>query len=668
MGRGALARSLIAFSATLLMAKNASAAWMLAFFLTLVGVLGGIAVVLATNDGEPEIGAIRIIPDDTESVGWYVGQLRRVTVEADVSFGHIRGSDVGVITLELDFNGNVENRPPPRRYTEQDDGDPDTETLGRWEGTITFAADLEPGDHGVGSIGAKITVDGESDGLFSDSAVTVSDSETLLVEVQYPLELQSVSGAIGWLDPPDATIWHIECFDQSLEVRNRATVHGQVGVGRVSHSSATSVPFAAANTNYSAVVTEIVEGSVGHETSNIHGNNVAFKTDWDLSGSDNIRLFLRGDEEWRDDGAAGPSSQDNTCDGGTGNCTLIDINDAPALRDVEGTYVLEILARNQPPRVASSHQVLVTDTSGFSQMYTTNAAGEFTISESALGPLVGIDLVVGSDAALFEPKALVGVNVELFDSDTPPTFESFSIVEAEAPSVQGNAVDGLGNPVRTDLFAVDDEGGETFLGRFAGPISIPGGLDLSTIGYPEATFRVKPLPAFNRDYQVPKLDVVLSSDVEVIDLGILLFEERDPFEGPVTFRGTFEVRGPDGVLAYPGSGLSLWIDGVGTVVTGSGGEFEVVVPAGVAPRTVGLLDPPDLATAAGNPLNLPAQTESEIEFGRNGAAVLDLGVVTLHAQAAPPEVPLLHPLPLGALTALLLALGLAGLGMRRRVR
>ena len=660
MGRGALARSLIAFSVTLLAAKNASAALQLALWgiaLGVIGILASIGIVLATDDGSPEIGPIQIVVDNSEPGDWYVGQLRVVTVETEVSFGHIRGTDVGTITLELDVNGDVEDR-QPRRYTEKDDNDPDTITLDRWEGIITFGVEVEAKTEGSVTIGAKITVDGESDGLYSDSAVTVSKIESRTVDFLYPLELQSVSEAIGWLDPHKETITHVQCFDQSLEVRNRATVHGQVGEGTISRSTADSVPFAAASTNSSAAVTEIVEGSVGHENSVVHWNSVYFETGWSLEGTDNIRLFLESESEWSDGGGRGPSSQSNTCDGGTGNCTLIDIHDAPVVRDVDTTYVVEILARNQPRRAASSRQVLLTDTSGLSKSHTTNSSGEFTISESALGPLVGLNLVVGSDAALFEPKSLVGVNVELFDSDVSPTFQSFSIMEAEAPSVQGNAIDGLGNPVRTDLFAVDDEGEETFLGRFTGPISIPGGLDLSTVGYPEAKFRVKPLPAFNRDYQVAKLDVVLSSDVEVIDLGILLFEEREPFEGPVTFRGTFEIRGPDGVLAYPGAGLSLWIEGVGTVVTGSGGEFEVVVPAGVAPRTVGFSDPPDLATAGGDPLNLPEQTESEIEFGRNGTAVLDLGVVTLHAQVAPPEVPLLDPAALGALVTLLAGAGL----------
>ena len=87
-------------------------------------------------------------------------------------------------------------------------------------------------------------------------------------------------------------------------------------------------------------------------------------------------------------------------------------------------------------------------------------------------------------------------------------------------------MDGLGNIVPSDLFAVDGSGDETFLERFTGAISIPGGFDLSTLGYPSATFRVKPVPAFNRDYTVTEIEIVHSTDVEVVELGALVFQER----------------------------------------------------------------------------------------------------------------------------------------------
>ena len=88
----------------------------------MIGLLAAVGIVLSTSDNSPEIGAIQIRVEDAGVSDWYVGQLRAVSVQTDVSFGHIRGDDVGVITLEVDFDGDVAYR-ETRRYTEEGDGD-----------------------------------------------------------------------------------------------------------------------------------------------------------------------------------------------------------------------------------------------------------------------------------------------------------------------------------------------------------------------------------------------------------------------------------------------------------------------------------------------------------------------------------------------------------------
>jgi len=512
--------------AGMLFAKQAGAALSLAawgIILAVIGLLAAVGIVLSTSDNSPEIGSIQIRVEDGGVSDWYVGQLRPVSVETDVSFGHIRGDDVGVITLEVDFDGDVAYR-ETRRYTEEGDGDSETDTLGRWEGTITFAMEVEALDHGVGSIGAKISVEGESNGLFFDSAASTSASATLPVEVLYPLELQSSSNAIGWLSPSNDTILHHECFDQTLQVRNRATVPGDIGSARISHTTAEHVPFTAAGNDSTAALTSVLTGSVGHENALVHVNSASFATDWSLQGSGNLRVFLRGASQWSNDGGTGPSSQSNTCQGGTLNCTLVDVNLPPGVHNVNTSYALQILSRSAPSRVGASRDVLVSDNSGFSQTRTTDASGIFSLTAPALGPLVSVDLVSGSDAALFDPKLLTAVNAALFDAAAAPTFETFHIREREAPAILGHAVDGAGDPVLVDLFAVGVGGEENYLGRFTGGIDIPGGLDLSQVGYPNALFRVRPVDVFNRSYLKPELEVGVPSGDNPLDMGTLLFE------------------------------------------------------------------------------------------------------------------------------------------------
>jgi len=649
-----------ALAAGVFCAKQASAALSLAawgIILAVIGLLAAVGIVLSTSDNSPEIGAIQIRVEDAGVSDWYVGQLRAVSVQTDVSFGHIRGDDVGVITLEVDFDGDVAYR-ETRRYTEEGDGDPDTDTLGRWEGTLTFAMEVEALDHGVGSIGAKIRVEGESNGLFFDSAASASDNATLPVEVLYPLELQSSSGAIGWLNPVGDTILHHECFDQTLQVRNRATVPGEVESARISHTTAQNVSFTAAGNDSTAAVTSLVTGSVGHENALVHVNSASFSTDWSLQGSGNLRVFLRGESQWSNDGGTGPSSQSNTCQGGTLNCTLVDVILPPVAHNVNASYALEILSRSTPSRPGAARDVLVSDNSGFSQTRTTDGSGIFSLTAPALGPLVTLDLVSGSDAALYEPKLLAAVNASLFDSGVAPTFQTFHILEREAPAILGQAVDGNGNPVTVDLFAVGVGGEENDLGRFTGSIDIPGGLDLSAVGYPTAVFRARPVAAFNRAYLKSELEIGVSSSEGTLNLGVLLFEEAAPVVGPVVFRGRFEIRDPAGLSAETLVGLQIEVDGVGTATTDALGAFDISVPASVTPRVVRLLDPGSVATSSGQPLLVEGLPEMSVEFGRGGSP-LDLGSVTLHSSESPPAaLPLLPPVALAVLAALLAGLGL----------
>ena len=658
--RCTLTRLAATLFAGLLFAKQAGAALSLAawgIILAVIGLVAAVGIVLSTSDNSPEIGSVQIRVEDGGASDWYVGQLRPVAVETDVSFGHIRGDDIGVITLEVDFDGDIAYR-ETRRYTEEGDGDPDTETLGRWEGTITFAMEVEALDHGVGSIGAKISVDGEDNGLFFDSAASTSASAALPVEVLYPLELQSSSNAIGWLSPPTGTILHHECFDQTLQVRNRATVPGDIGSARISHTTAERVPFTEAADDNTAAVTSAVTGSVGHENALVHVNSASFDTDWSLQGSGNLRVFLRGASQWSHDGGTGPSSQSNTCQGGTLNCTLVDVNLPPVARNVNASYALEILSRHAPSRPGASRDVQVSDTSGFSQTRTTDSAGNLSLAAPALGPLVSVDLVSGSDAPLFDPKLLTAVNASLFDPGTAPTFATFHIREREAPAILGLAVDDAGDPVVVDLFAVGVSGEENYLGRFGGVIDIPGGLDVSQVGYPNALFRVRPVDVFNRSYLKPELEISLPSGDGTLDLGTLLFEESAPVVGPVIFRGRFEIRNPEGRVPESVAGLQLQVEGVGLVETDAAGAFEISVPASPNPRVVRLLDPGSVATSAGHPLHVEGLPEMSVEFGRGGSP-LDLGNVTLSSTAAPPApLPLLPPAALVVLATLLVGVGL----------
>ncbi|MCH2171856.1 hypothetical protein MK489_13815 [Myxococcota bacterium] len=655
-----LKRAVATLIVGVLLAKQAGAGLSLAAWgviLAVVGLIAAIGIVLSTSDNNPEIGAIQIQVLEGGPSDWYVGQLRAVSVETDVSFGHIRGDDVGVITLEIDFNGDVAHR-ETRRYTEKNDGDPDTVTLGRWEGTITFAVEVEALDHGVGTIGAKITVDGESNGLFTDPAVSVSDNATLPVEALYPLERQSGSSAIGWLDPANDAIFHHECFDQTLQVRNRATVPGQIESARISHTTAENVSFNAASNDSTAAVTEIVTGSVGHENTLGHVNSTDFSTDWSLQGSSNVRLFLRKDSQWSHDGGTGPSSQNNTCQGGTLNCALTDVNLPPSAHNVNTSYALEILSRSEPSRPGAFRDIAISDNSGFSQTRTTDSAGDFTLTAPALGPLVTVNLVNGTDAALFEPKTLAAVNASLFDPSVAPSFQTFHIMEREAPPILGQVVDDDGNPMTVDLYSVGVGDEEHDLGRFTGAIDIPGGLDLSQIGYPDALFLVRILPTFNRSYLKTELEVSLPSGDSPLNLGTLVFDETPAVVDPVTFRGHFEVRDPEGLGTEALAGLLLEVEGIGTAMTNAQGDFEIVVPASVTPRIVRLANPENLTTSLGKPLLIEGTPEVSIEFGRSGPT-LDLGAVTLHSMEPPPTpVPVLPPAMLALLIALLGILGL----------
>jgi len=660
-GQPLVARVLATLLAASLFAKQAGAALSLAawgIILAVVGLIAAVGIVLSTSDNDPEIGAIQIRVEDAGTSDWYVGQLRALSVETDVSFGHIRGDDVGVITLEVDFDGDVAYR-ETRRYTEKGDGDPDTETLGRWEGTLTFAMEVEALDHGVGSIGAKVTVNGESNGLFSDPPASASGNATLPVEILYPLEIQSGSNAIGWLSPASDSIFHHQCFDQTLQVRNRATVPGEIQNARIAHTSAQGVPFSAAADDTSAAVTDAVTGSVGHENALAHLNATDFSTDWSLQGTGNLRVFLRGESQWSHDGGTSPSSQGNTCQGGTLSCTLLDVDLPPVARNVNTHYALEILSRSEAPRAGASRQVLVSDNAGFSQTRTTDASGVFDLSAPALGPLVSIDLVTGSDAGLFETKLLGAVNAALFDASVSPTFQTFHILEREAPPILGQVVDGSGAPMTVDLFAVGVDGQENDLGRFTGDIDVPGGVDVSQIGFPNALFRVRPVAAFNRAYLKSELEVGLPSGDGPLDLGILLFEEAPPAIGPVLFRGRFEIRDPEGLGAEALPGLQLEIEGVGTLMTDSLGGFEFEVPASPTSRLLRILSPGAVSTAAGHPLQLHFEGPPEIpiEFGRGGD-LLDLGNVTLHSAPLPPAS--LPSLPLASALALAGGLLLTG--------
>ncbi len=638
----------------LIVAKKSTAALSLAawgIILAVVGLLAAVGIVLATSDDDPEIGAIQIRVENAGASDWYVGQLRVVSVGTDVSFGHIRGDDVGVITLEVDFDGDVAYR-ETRRYTEKNDGDPNTETLGRWEGTIRFGMEVEARDHGVGTIGAKVIVDGESNGLFTDPAASVSGNTSLPVDVLFPLEIQSGSGAIGWLSPPSETILHHECFDQTLQVRNRATVEGEVGSATISQTTAEHIPFGKASGNLVASETDIVTGSVGHDNVLIYGNAVDFSTDWSLQGSGNLRVFLRSTAQWSNNGGTGPSSQSNTCQGGTLNYSLVNVSIPPTAHNVNADYALEILSRNGPSRAGSSRNILVSDDSAFSQTRSTDSAGIFNIAAPALGPLVTLDLVTGSDSPLFEDKVVAAVNAALFDDSAAPTFDTFYIFEREAPAILGLAVDGLGNPMTVDLFAVGVDGEENDLGRFTGAIDIPGGLDAASLGYPTALFRIRAVAAFNRAYLKPELEIGLPASDATLDLGTLVFAEVPPALEPLIFRGRFEIRDPEGANAEALSGLLLEVQGVGTVQTDPLGAFEIVVPGGGPPRIFRLMNPETIATSAGNPVSFEGLPQLAIEFGRSGST-LDLGNITLHSTETPVEVPMLPPVSL-ALLALLL--------------
>jgi hypothetical protein len=644
-----------------------------AIIIATVFTVAGIAISLNLKDDTPEIGDITVDIPDQQGANWYVGDYRAVNVEVPVSFGHIRWKDVGKVKISLELPQGEVSKPVVRKYTVRGDDRSDTHTWGRWEGKVPagFTVQATTVAPSVNLI-IHVEVQGEKgSNLTIDKKKTVRKDRIVPLQFLFPFEEQPQSGLIGWLeDPTTATIYHHECFDQSLSIRNFSWAFGQIGkstIGNTTKEDATINYRLATGTSRR---TELVRGEVNHDPNAVgHACCVDFRTPWSLvdpNNSENIRLFLNKKPDWTYSGQEGPSGTlDNTCNGGGGTCDLIPTVIDPNRRAVNESYTLHIISPSEDLKPASNREILITDTWGFSAVVSTDPNGVFSISAPALGPLVSLQLVYGTESELYEPRTMELLNVQLLDSSVEPQFTDFYIEEKEAPPISGRVVDNFGNELRAEISAINPTNPteEILLDSIDSAFAISG-VGIGKIGYPSTTVVVRVEPDFNRDYTQDSVEIPVSTNSGPIDLGDIVFSEIASYQGPVLFRGRYAVRclQSDDDHALPG--LVVAVEGAGAAVTDSGGLFSIIIP-GPGIREVTFPNATTLGTPCGTHLKLDPGTSWMIEFGRGGA-IADMGYQEVNAfSPSGGGIPTVSQVGLVVLASLLLLGGLAALRRRR---
>jgi hypothetical protein len=605
--------------------------------IVLVGVLVGIGLTIAyeqaTSDNDPEIYDIQIIVPSSGQ--FYVGQKRMVTVVASVSFGHIRGDDIGRITVEADVDGEQHHR-ESKYYTVKHDSRDWTETLGRWEGDIEFNFEVEATVENPATLNVKITVMGEENGLLFDKQKRVSESETFDLNILWPFGDPPLSNNITHLDPADDdTKNHTESFDQHLMIRNLSTANGEVKKATLGNKTEYNIEFAGKssygnnNPNVDSLISyaEITHGGAWH------AEDVEYESSWDLYGTDNVRLFLETSEDWTHNGETGPSGVKNTCRWVEGTAPTLSYDTTLALpRDINDTFLLVVHSHSQAPRPASNREVIVT--SGAStHPCTTDVNGYFTINQTNLGPLVSMELVSGADSILFVPKNIAPFNVSLLDQNEPVHFDTLHIREKTAFAISGNVVDEFGIALNAEIF-VNNGSLETSLGLVYGPFIIQG-VDLSVLGHPSTDIRVEVRPETNTCYQNSPALYPSEPTTAPIVLGPVIFPRCSTYEGNVTFKGTFKVTPYNNgfpmvydTMLVPLPGLQIAVSGAGATSTGGNGNFQMTIPGPSQYRQVTFPNIMNITGPSGHHLKQPPVEGFSVLFGQGGNT-LDLGVVVL---------------------------------------
>ena len=631
---------------------------------------------------KPRVGPITVNIDNTGQ--WFVGGKRDVHVSFDASFGSISGKQVGKLKVQVKLGTKVMDE-EVRKYTKKGDGKSSTITLGSNRGRFQFKLGLQAAKVAQNEMfSVYVRADGESGKWWwpDKKAHDTEESDPFPLVFQFPFDKEPSSSKIGWLSPAAATHGHNQCFDQSLRVKSLTPASWRVVEGRLGDKKA-GIKKTGKGTF------EVVSNQVGHyEDDNCplpfdicswHVSDEGYTTGWDLSrggSSDNIRVYLAGGKEWRDDGDNGPSQDENNCTGSftsvpNPDCFGTDYEIVPP-PNVTFTQPVELqLISFQDPAatVGAGWDLAFTGIGGNPgsplASWTTDSNGSVSVSVADFAPVVDVYLV---------PP--MGVSSDYFDADSlfrtqyplAPLPDTLYILEKEGPRITGQVIDNQPTPVdlEADVVVINPQTSEETRFGVSGSFDL-GPIGLTKLGYPTTNIRIEVEPRVNRAYTLPSIDRNGESTTgTTIDLGPIVFDEAPHYPGIVTFTGDALVRNYLDASEVPIVGMNIVVNGsdqptdppVAFGSTDGFGHFSIDVPAG--PYWVHFTNAGDLLGPNGRGLDAAAFQTFPLEFGRGGST-LDMGelVVDEVGQVIP-------ALPPAGLIILLVLVGAGAIWVLRR--
>ncbi len=487
-----------------------------------VAIAALVVAIEGLDDSEPGIGDISVsIPYQND---WYVGEERQIDIDIEASFGHISGNEKGSITVDVEMEGETLLQ-ETQTYSSNDLG-------GGHEGIFSFSFKAEGKREGFKYLTIDVTVDGEKDGFLWDSDDSDYKTENVGVDVKFPLKLDPNYSMIAWLNPASVDINHDDCETQTLRINNCSTADGQITEAKINDTKRHYKKIDGKSTigGSSQLTTLVSDDKIGHEA-DPHEYDEYFSTYWNMSGTDNIRLFLKKDKEWKYDGQVCDCYNDkpNICRGQQlVYCEQIgEVVQYADPIDINDDFYIALLSPETTEELApEGWEIKVTDVSDGDPLNATvavDADGKVNLNYTSFGPLVDIQLVTGSNLTYYEARTMDNLCVELLAA--PAALGTFYVVHKEI-SISGNVQDMYYNPMVADVYAINsgNPGVEVFLGRVRGSFNL-GPLNLSTLGYPTTTLKFYADPQDFIEYEPQDAIMTIGgiSTASDINLGLVVF-------------------------------------------------------------------------------------------------------------------------------------------------